>query len=404
MKIGILTFHQSINNGAVVQAYSLSKRLKQEYPDADVEIINYRMEKIDRLYSYSLTKYLKSKSFIGFAKKSFHLLSNPLLLHRMRKQKKVFDGCQHKLPLSKECIVSDCTDELYDYIVKTYDVLIVGSDAVWNYVTRGFPNAYFPSESLKLKKCSYAASCYGMDFLKASEQEREKIGSILSDFEFIGVRDSATEDFVKWSGSEIAPQHTCDPTAFLDVDDLPIDVEALKSKLIKRGFDFNKPTIGMMGTDSMLSMIRNYYGNKYQIVSLYNYVKGADVNLYDLEPYEWAYVFRYFKLTFTTYFHGTLLSLRNGVPVICIALNTEFGKHHTPKTLDLLERLEFDGWYFKTDYQTQNLQEIKATADMLLSGDYRNQILTVINREAESFEIFNSALKPILKKGQTKND
>ena len=45
MKIGILTFHQSVNNGAVMQAYSLSKRLKREYPDDEIEIINYRKKK-----------------------------------------------------------------------------------------------------------------------------------------------------------------------------------------------------------------------------------------------------------------------------------------------------------------------------------------------------------------------
>lgn len=404
MKIGILTFHQSVNNGAVVQAYSLSERLKKEYPNDTVEIINYRMEKIDRQYSYSLMDYLKAGSLIGCVKKGIFLLLDPFLLHRKRIQKKVFDDCQYKLPLSTECIVSDNTDELYDYIEKTYDVLIIGSDAVWNYATRGFPNAYFPSENLNLKKLSYAASCYGMNFLNDSKEDRGKIGGILSDFEFVGVRDKATEDFVKWSGCTIIPQHTCDPTAFLNVDNLPIDIEMLRNKLIKRGFDFNKQTIGMMGSDGMLQMIKKLYGNGYQIVSLYNYVKGADVNLYDLEPYEWAYVFRYFKLTFTTYFHGTLLSLRNGVPLICIDLNTEFGKYHTPKTLDLLQRLGFEDWYFHTDYKTQNFKEIKAKADMLLSGDYRNCILTAIDRESESFEVFNSALKPIMMKGQTKND
>ena len=68
------------------------------------------------------------------------------------------------------------------------------------------------------------------------------------------------------------------------------------------------------------------YGDKYQIVALYNYIKGADVNLYDVTPFEWAYAFRYFKVTFTTFFHGTMLSLRNGTPLICIALKTDFAK------------------------------------------------------------------------------
>lgn len=402
MRIGILTFHQSVNNGAVMQAYSLSKRLKEQYPNAEVEIINYRMTSVDRTYSYFFSDYFKVSSLKEFIKKTLDLIIDPKLLKRLRHRTKVFNDCQHKLPLSKDVIISDDTKQLNEHIEKNYDLLVVGSDAVWNYVTRGFPNAYFPDSNLKVKKLSYAASCYGMDFFTIPDNEKKQICKIFSDFDFIGVRDEATENFVKWSGCKIIPQHTCDPTVFLDVEDLPIDVDLLKKKLLKRGFDFTKPSIGMMGNDKMLKMIKKLYSNKYQIVSLYNFVKGADVNLYDLEPYEWAYVFRYFKVTFTTFFHGTLLSLRNGTPVICIDLNTEFGKKHIPKTLDVLSRLGFKDWYFKTDYKGLNFNEIKSKADALITGDYHDRIIEAMDKEAESFNLFNLALNSIIEKDGTK--
>lgn len=401
MRIGILTFHQSVNNGAVMQAYSLSRRLKEEYPDIVVEIIDYRRESVNKAYSYSVVEYLKAApSIVILAKRFLGLVRDPQFLKRLRNRTKIFEDCIHMLPLSKDIIVSDNTKELYDYIEKNYDILVVGSDAVWNYVTRGFPNAYFPTPELKVKKLSYAASCYGMDYLKVAENEKDKICQVFSNFDFIGVRDEATENFVKWSGCSTLPQHTCDPTVFLNVDDLPIDVELLEKKLADRGFDFNKSTICIMGPDKMLSMVRDLYADQYQIVSLYNYIKGADVNLYDLEPYEWAYVFRYFKLTFTTFFHGTLLSLRNGVPLICIDLNMEFGKQHVPKTLDVLKRLGFEDWYFSTDYKSLNFDKIKAKADTLIAGDYYNAIITAMDKEAESFEVFNTALKKIVGKDE----
>lgn len=402
MKIGILTFHQSVNNGAVMQAYSLSKRLKKEYPDAIVEIIDYRRKSVEKAYSYTFSEYIKADSFVIFAKKMAKLLLDPQMLKRMRNRTKVFNACIDTLPLSKDIIISDDTEELYDYIENNYDILVVGSDAVWNYVTRGFPNAYFASADLKVKKLSYAASCYGMDYLNISDEEKKEVSKVFSAFDFIGVRDEATENFVKWTGCDNEPYHTCDPTTFLDVNDLPVDVSVLEKKLVQRGLDFSKPSIGVMGTDKMLSMIRKLYGDKYQLVSLYNYIKGADVNLYDLEPYEWAYVFRYFKLTFTTFFHGTLLSLRNGVPLICIDLNTEFGKKHTPKTLDVLKRVGFEDWYFSTDYKSKNFDKIKAKADELLAGDYRDTIIAAMNKEAESFETFNNALKAIAGKDEQK--
>ena len=44
-KIGILTFHKAINYGAYLQAFSLSERLKKEFSDCHVEIIDYIPQK-----------------------------------------------------------------------------------------------------------------------------------------------------------------------------------------------------------------------------------------------------------------------------------------------------------------------------------------------------------------------
>lgn len=398
MRIGILTFHQSVNNGAVMQAYSLSRKIKELYPSCEVEIVDYRMKKVQEGYSYTLRSYLGQASLSKQIRKCLYLVRHPLFLRRNQWRTAVFRGCMAKLPLSPRCIQSDTPDEVFAYVNERYDILIVGSDAIWNYLSRGYGNAYLPDRSVTCLKMSYAASCYGMDFLKRPDHEREGIRNALDDFAFVGVRDDATEELVRWSGSHAVPVHTCDPTAFLDVNDLPIDEAVLRKKLEKRGFDFSKPTIGMMGSSRMLKMIRRMYGRQYQIAALYEYTKGADVNLYDLEPYEWAYVFRYFKVTFTTYFHGTLLSLRNGTPVICVALATEFAKVHTPKTLDVLTRLGFADWYFKTDYQSQNIHEMKRKADEFLSGDYHERILSAMDREAASFDTFHDALKQLIEK------
>ena len=398
MRIGILTFHRSVNNGAVLQAYSLAKRLHKEYPELTVEIVDYNMKIIQDNYSYSLKNYYQNCSFREFVGKTLKLIKTPFLLKKMRERTAVFNNCLYKLPLSNNSVIDNDYTVVFDYINENYDVLIVGSDAVWNYISRGFPNAYFPDDTVKCIKLSYAASCYGMDFLKDCEQEQKKIGKILEGFDFIGVRDSATEDFVKWSGCKKTAVHTCDPTAFLDVNDLPIDENIVKDKLVKKGFDFDKPAIAVMGCASMYRMVRNFYGAEYQIVALYEYISEADINLYDFEPYEWAYVFRFFKLTFTTYFHGTMLSLRNGIPVICIALNTEFAKKHTPKTLDLLERLGLSEWYFETDYKSKNFVKIKEIADGLLTTDFKSIITYKLNQEAQSFDVFNKNLKTIIER------
>ncbi len=391
-RIGILTFHRSINAGAVMQSYALSTRLKALYPQHSVEIIDYHMNIVAEHYRYSVWKYLRGKSLINTLKGVAKLMLDPKMISRQNERRRIFEQCINTLPLSKRSILSNDTKELTEYINQNYDILVVGSDAVWNYVLRGFPNAYMPGPEILCPKLSYAASCYGMDFTH-EEANKQALRNIFDSFEFIGVRDQATENFVRWTNSKASPVHTCDPTAFLDVNSLPIDPDTLHQKMQARGFDFSRPTICMMGTDKMCAMIRQMYGKQYQIVALYEYVANADVNLYDLTPFEWAYVFRYARLTITTYFHGTMLSLRNGVPVICIALATEFAKKHTPKTLDVLGRLGYEDWYFQTDYKGTNFDAIKQKAEELLSVDLKSEILERINREAQSFTAFHEAIE-----------
>lgn len=397
MKIGILTFHRSVNNGAFMQAFALSSEMKKRFPSDTVEIVDYLPQSIEKHYSYSLRAFLSGSSPKVLAGKLLKLAKDPKFLKSRQKRATAFENAADSLPLSENMIISDDYMEVFRYINDHYDALVVGSDAVWNFVSRGYPNPYFPDSRVAVHKLSYAASCYGMDFLKCAEDTRKSIAGVFDGFDFIGVRDTATEEMVKWSGSTVAPVHTCDPTAFLDVDSLPVDKCDFEKKLAARGFDFSWPTIGMMGDDAMLSMIRKMYGDKYQIVALYNYIKGADVNLYDISPFEWAYAFRYFKITFTTFFHGTMLSLRNGIPLICIALKTDFAKAHTPKTLDVLRRCGLSDWYFETDYRSENLDRIKKTADELMDGDYREFILKQINAEAKSFDAFAEALENIKK-------
>lgn len=395
MKIGILTFHRSINNGAVMQCYSLSKILKDSFPEHEVEVIDYQMQSVDKSYKPTLATYLSGGSILGKAKRMLHYIMNPGIFNDAKIKYQVFNNAISQLPLSKFHVINDRSNEIEQYISNNIDILVVGSDAVWNYSTRGFPNVYFPVTELKCKKVSYAASCYGMDFLKCQESDRKEIGARLDDFSFIGVRDSATEDFVRWSGCTIKPVHTCDPTLSLNVDSLPINKCELIDKLKERGFDFDKKAIGVMGNNDMANMVRKLFGKDYQIVALFNRNPAADVQLFDISPFEWAYVFRYFSLTFTTYFHGTMLSLRNGVPVICVALDTDFSKSHTPKVLDALKRLGLEDWYFHTDYKKENVEAIRLKAEELLRNESREKILAGVSKEAKSIQLLINQIKSI---------
>lgn len=388
MKIGILTFHRSINDGAVMQCYSLSKRLQQEFLDTHVEIIDYHMPKVQQRYEVSLKKYLSGGNPVSTILRLLALLRNPHTIRQMKARNHAFEQCINTLPLSNKQILSDQCEELFQYINENYDLVVAGSDAIWNYNLRGFPNPYFLSTGISIPKLSYAASCYGMLYENIPETQRKEIGGILNSYNFLGVRDDEAARFAQYTGCSLPAVHTCDPTVFLDVHALPVDVSSLESKMRSRGFSFDRETIGVMGGNRMCRMVRRLYGKKYQIAALHTPSIYADASLNDLTPYEWAYVFRYFRLTFTTFFHGTLLSLRNGVPVIAIALESDYSKKHVTKVQDFLRRIDMEDCYFHTDYQDSAVPEIQKRADLLLKSEIRDEILSKMDREAESAELF----------------
>ena len=51
-RIGILTFHNAENYGAMLQAYALKQHLEKENPSAAVGILDYRNPHIELSYKY----------------------------------------------------------------------------------------------------------------------------------------------------------------------------------------------------------------------------------------------------------------------------------------------------------------------------------------------------------------
>lgn len=400
MRIGILTFHRSINNGAIIQCYSLYKKILNDFPECDVEVIDYHMPKVsDKLYPVSARQYYEGVSIIDFLKKTYRLLQDPKKFKHQREKNELFNEALTNIKLSERRIISNDTCELFQYINSNYDVVIVGSDAIWNYTLRGFPNPYFLDESIRIYKLSYAASCYGMGIEDVKECEKIKIKNILNSYSFIGVRDDETALFAKQIHVNNNICHTCDPTVLLNMENLPVDRKEFEIKLCNVGFDIKKPSIGVMGDNCMCKFLKQVYGNKYQIIALFNYCKDADVNLFNITPFEWAYVFKYFKLTITTYFHGTLLSLKNQTPVLCIALNNSYNVTHRSKVEDFLKRVNLEDFYIPYNLIHKDSKQVVKLMDQLINDEsIRISISHEMNREAESYIPFYNQLLDIQNK------
>ena len=394
MKIGILTFHRSYNYGAFMQCFSLVNRIKKDFPEHTVEVIDYTSAKILKMYEHE-----------------YERLKDETIIEDVKERKKHFATCQKILPLSPKRFESDDFSEVVGYMNENYDAVVVGSDAVWNWIVRGFPNLYFLKDYKGLK-FSYAASVHGMNHQNISQEQKKYLKEAFSEFKYIGARDSTTENMVKFCESDIKAEHNCDPTAFLNLDDIPCNMNELKEKLKKKGVDFSKPIIGIMAGNNIGLEIKKKYKNKVQLVSLFEPNRYADVCLYELSPFEWAKVFSLFNVTLTHFFHGTMLSLVNGTPVVPIEFTNTFSENNKTKIKDVMKRLGLIDWRFETDYRNKTkLQRVLhrlgvsydkkfwdsvcKKVDELINKDCKDLIKNKLENEAKSYNTFYQSLKSI---------
>lgn len=160
MRIGIITIHYGINYGSVLQCYALAKFLSEF--GKDVEVINY----IPNRYTKK-RRYLATEKSISGLKKAVYLL---LVAPNTFRYQCIFDSFIKKyIPIGKKIFKYKELENIYS----DYDVLITGSDQVWNTdYNEGIDKAYYLTfGSNTSRKISYAASC-GKD---GFSQEEERI-------------------------------------------------------------------------------------------------------------------------------------------------------------------------------------------------------------------------------------
>lgn len=204
MKIGILTFHNAINYGGVLQAYALQKCLN-EITGIEAEIIDYHSQAVDRQYSFVSLK--QSGSIKAF------LLQNATTA--VRKQKKAMFRnfvCDYIKTGSRiESVDADA--------LSSYDVVIVGSDQVWNSAcTKGDKTYLLDIENSDVKRVSYAASM-GNEKNFAKFQEKYHIDHLnaLMRFSAISTREEDAAQYItEMTGKDCAT--VVDPVLLLGRD------------------------------------------------------------------------------------------------------------------------------------------------------------------------------------------
>lgn len=412
MRIGILTFHRSINYGAVTQCYALVERLKKDFPDATIEVVDYMPAFKARnyrptFYNYILRNVSRRNPLLTNIKivlsKIVDLTKHP---QNLKKEKRLYESFKESmtiLPLSRQYYETDDIEVFRESIKGQYDVIISGSDCVWKWGGLPFPNVYYMPGDYGAVKMSYAAAFGTEDFKSVPDTTRTGSAEAIRSFFYVGVRDTNGEYNVHGLCPEIKPNHNCDPTTLLDPNSLVSYRDLVKRKLLQMGMSFDKPVVGIMGNEIVGAIARSVFGDSVHYVGVYVPNKYCDYFLDDLRVLEWASSFGLFGLTFTTFFHGTMLSLVNGIPVLSFDYYGIKGSCQKTKILDLFERLDLMEFYHegKRRYEEDDITEIGNKAKTLLDNPPTERILLAIKKESSSYQSFHDALSELMdsKKG-----
>ncbi len=196
-KLCILTFHNSRNYGAVLQAYALQKKMGEMLQC--VEILDYRNEKIEDGLRLWICKSLRIKNFV----KAFLAFA-----FRFRK-KAAFERFLHKyMKMSKRV-----ERENMQTASRPYDIFVTGSDQVWNPGLTGNDEAFF-LDFVEQDKCRIA---YAASFGDGQAVIDDRKACLLRKFQLITLReDKARSGLEDALGRNI--KVCCDPTILLEGD------------------------------------------------------------------------------------------------------------------------------------------------------------------------------------------
>lgn len=194
-KIGVITFHNYDNYGAILQSYGLQKKLKEL--GADSEIIDYRCDYISN--PFRLVN-LKEKGFFNYI---YGAIGHICYIPRRRKCNQFRKLMRYSDPVHSKNMKP---------VADKYDIYLAGSDQIWDYKLTNFDTTYLLDFVAKgKKKISYAAS---MGEHIPPKKYRGTYRRLLGEFDKILVRESYGAEIVEeLIGTK--PECTCDPTLLL---------------------------------------------------------------------------------------------------------------------------------------------------------------------------------------------
>ena len=307
MKIGILTFHCSYNPGAVLQCLALQNFISS---------LGYQVEIIDYRPRYRVTKLRFQKwriraSLLGGLHYTF--IEYPFLRKYYSKYQKFEDIYYRK---SK----SIHTESQLKSFVRQYDIIILGSDQIWQSAYNG-KEAIWYGEGLfndsKPKIIAYAASAGKSNFDK---KEYNLLKNNLPKFSAVSVRETSLKETLE-KITDCKVDVVLDPVLM---------VPQTMWKAYYKKFRYDKYILVYQGRKSdyiytFADRIKKSIGSDCKIIAVDQYDNSYKKGIEHIaaSPTEFISLIHDAQCVITTSFHGTVFSIVQEVPFYYIALDDD---------------------------------------------------------------------------------
>ena len=348
-KIGILTFHQCHNVGAMLGAFALQESvIKAGY---DVEFINNI-----------------SPTYIEHGKKASHNLyrrTDDMGIALREQNKAELEGRWNKFEsfFNSQLYLSQEIETENDLInqLKNYGTILVGGDQLWNRNLEVAGNIYYIPYETDVPRIAF-----GTSMGDASDIKTENL-KWLRKFNYIAVREKAAAEYLE---TVIAHEIKVVPDNIFLLDQKEWGNITVRSKMDNYLFAyiFCKNKDIFMDQLCEIDQLSKRSG-KTAVVCATEAWEGMDnlVSVIDMGPMEWLGYISGADLVITNSFHGVAFSLAFEKQFIC--LDTDGRKENLLKDYGLTDRLSRQPLDYvklgKIDYQHTNDQISKKRVDAI---------------------------------------
>lgn len=366
-KYGLITIHNAINHGAVLQALATQAALSK--CGCEVSVINY-------IPSYICEDSKPIRGNKGAAVKILDFLSK-----RKKKVEKFEDFISNNLNLTKSFFTLDELVCQFD----EYDGFIAGSDQIWNpNITGGkIDMAYFCAFAKDGQNIVSYASSLG-DRICLDGDAQSLIEKQLKRFSFISVREKSGVDWLK-QYLHLTAQQVLDPT-------LMLTKKEWEGVIHQSSLNINKPYIYVYSVGRTKELID--YAKKIQKILKMDIIVSNSILQYPYRkvryikndsPADFLYLIQNAAVVITSSYHGTIFSANFNIPFLSfpasnvttnrsselldlIGLQKQFVLYDTPFSKDMLD-IDWD----KANSEIKRLRDESYKYIKMSTGDMDDQ-------------------------------